>query len=269
MPFRILYGMSDITYFIAYYIIRYRRKIVFENLRNAFPEKSDKELEKISKSFYSYLCDLIVETIKNLTISKKASLARCKIKDVDVFEKLYSQNKNIILVIGHFGNWEWAGYSLSLSIKHQSVVIYKPLSNKYFNQFIYKIRTRLGAKLIPMNDTFREMVNNKDNLNVTTFIADQTPPPDGAYWTNFLNQDTPIFQGTEKIAKKLNYPVIFMSVNRLNRGYYEVSAEMLCENPANTSDGEISELHTRMLEKEIRKNPQFWLWSHRRWKHKR
>lgn len=269
LPFRVLYGLSDFIYFMLYHVLKYRRKVVSENLRNSFPEKSKAELKKIEQEFYSYLCDLIVETIKTLTISKKEALARFKINDNFLFEKLYAEKKNIILVMGHLGNWEWARLSLSLSSNFQLYGIYKPLSNKYFNQFMYKMRSRFGTKLIAMNDTYREMLKNKNEMNITAFIADQTPSPDNAYWTSFMNQETPIFRGTEKIAQKLNYAVVFANINRRKRGYYEASAELLFEYPKLTAAGVISEAHTRHLEQEIIKQPEIWLWSHRRWKHKK
>jgi KDO2-lipid IV(A) lauroyltransferase len=148
-------------------------------------------------------------------------------------------------------------------------VIYHPLENKFFNRMVIGMRTRFGTKLIEMKNTYRDMVKMKHETNATAFIADQTPPPDSAYWTQFMNQDTPVFKGTEVIARKLNYPVVFINVKRIKRGHYELIAEMLCEDPSATADGEITELHTRKLEEEIRKNPETWLWSHRRWKHQR
>jgi len=186
-----------------------------------------------------------------------------------LFDKMAAENKSIILVMGHLGNWEWAGNTFSLQLKQQLYVIYHPISNKYFDWLMFKMRSRFGTKLIPMKDTFREMLENRAELNATAFIADQTPAPESAYWTTFLNQDTPVFKGTELIARKINYPVVYATVKRLKRGYYEMHAEVLCETPKATSEGEISELHTRKLERDIIAQPEVWLWSHRRWKHKR
>jgi KDO2-lipid IV(A) lauroyltransferase len=134
---------------------------------------------------------------------------------------------------------------------------------------MYKMRTRFGTKLIAMKDTFREMLENKNELNATAFIADQTPAPESAYWTKFMNQDTPIFRGTELIARKINYPIVYATVKRVKRGEYVMYAELLCETPKATSEGEISEMHTRKLERDIIEQPEVWLWSHRRWKHKK
>lgn len=187
-----------------------------------------------------------------------------------LLEKLAAENKSLILVMGHVGNWEWAGNTVSLCCTHQLHIIYHPLRNKYFNGLIYRMRTRFGSKLIAMKDTFRAMLSNRQELNVTAFIADQTPSSaEAAYWTTFMNQDTPIFRGTELISRKINYPVVYGSIRKVKRGYYELLVEMLCESPKDTQEDEISEMHTRRLEKDIIKNPELWLWSHRRWKRKK
>ncbi len=271
LPFPIFYLFSDFIYFLLYYVIGYRKEVVYANLKNSFPGKSDAEIKKIRKQFYKYLCDLVLETFKTLTISQSSAKKRCYMgpETLELFNRYAEEKKSIIIVMGHFGNWEWAGNTFSLNCRQQLYVIYHPLSNKYFDGLIYRMRTRFGSKLIAMRDTYKDMIRLKEEVNATAFIADQTPAPESAYWTTFLNQDTPVFWGTEKIAKKVNYPVVYASVKRTGRGYYEIKAETLFENPKATTDGEISEAHTRKLEKEIREQPEIWLWSHRRWKHKR
>jgi Kdo2-lipid IVA lauroyltransferase/acyltransferase len=271
LPFPVLYLLSDGLYFILYRCIGYRKEVVYQNLRNSFPDESDAELKKIRKDYYRYLCDLTLETFKTLTINKKSMLRHCAFsaEATAVFAKLADEKKSIVLVMGHLGNWEWAGNSFSITCKQQLYVIYHPISNKYFDGLMYRMRTRFGTKLIAMKDTFKEMLRNRNEVNATAFIADQTPAPDSAYWTTFLNQDTPIFKGTEVIAKKLNYPVVYANVKRIKRGYYEIFAELLVDASANTTEGQISELHTKRLEKDILTVPATWLWSHKRWKHKR
>ncbi len=271
LPFRVLYFISTGLYGLLYYVLGYRKGVVMENLRKSFPEKSEEEIKGIAKRYYKYLCDLFLETFKTLTVSKETMLKHCYFNPQAkaVFDKLAAENKSIVLVMGHLGNWEWAGNTFSLVNKHQLYVIYHPISNKYFDWLMYKMRTRFGTKLIAMKDTFREMLENREELNATAFITDQTPAPQNAYWTTFLNQDTPVFKGTEMISRKVNYTVVYATVKRVKRGYYEMFAEVLCDNPKGTSDGEISEMHTRKLEKDIREQPEVWLWSHRRWKHKR
>ncbi|MCF8424952.1 MAG: lysophospholipid acyltransferase family protein [Bacteroidia bacterium] len=271
LPFSLFYLLSDLLYLLIYKVVGYREKVVYENLKNSFPEKSHKELKEIEEQFFHYLCDLVLETLKTLTISKKEALRRCAFNEnaIAIFKQLNDEKKSCILVMGHFGNWEWAGSSFSLLNSQQLYVIYHPLSNKYFDTLMYNMRSRFGTKLYAMKDTMREMIRNRHEINATAFIADQTPSPEGAYWTTFLNQDTPVFWGTEKIAQKLNYPVLYATVNRKKRGYYEVNVEYLVKNPKDTNEGEISELHTRKLEKDIIAQPEIWLWSHRRWKYKR
>jgi len=269
LPFWILYGISDIMYLFLYYILRYRRDVVNQNLRNSFPDKSPEELKKISKKFYSYLCDLTLESLKKLTMTRKQTLKHCKFHDTTLFKKLHSENRSIILLMGHYGNWEWAGSTFTLETDYQLYVIYKPLSNIHWENLMVKTRTMFGTKLIKVNNTLRDMINNKNTIGATAFIADQTPFPENAYWTKFLNQETPVFTGAEKISKKLNYPIVFINIIRTKRGYYEIFAELLEQEPKNTIENEISERFINRLEKEIIKKPEIWLWSHRRWKHKR
>lgn len=271
LPFPLFYLFSDVICFILYRVIGYRKKVVYENLKNSFPNKTHQELKFIEKKFYHYLCDLFLETLKTLTISKEDAIKRCNLTDnaIQLLNELYHQKKSCILVLGHYGNWEWAGNTFSLLNKQQLYVIYHPLTNKYFDNLMYQLRTRFGTKLYAMKETMREMIKNRNEVNATAFIADQTPSPEGAYWTTFLNQDTPVFWGTEKIAQKLNFPVIYVSVKRVKRGFYEIECEYLVKEPKLTKEGEISELHTKRLEKDIIEQPEIWLWSHRRWKHKR
>lgn len=271
LPFPLLYLLSDGLYFILYHVTGHRKKVVFTNLKNSFPEKTTAELIIIQKRFYRYFCDLLLETFKTLTISRENMLKRCSIDpNAEIlFEQLAASNKSIIIVMGHKGNWEWAGNTFSLCCKHQLYVIYHPLDNKYFNGLICKMRERFGTKLIPMKETFRDMIKNRHELSATAFIADQSPNPATAHWMNFLNQDTPVFMGTEKIAQKIKYPIVFVTVKKLTRGYYTLMAELLQSPPYIGSEGDITETHTRKLEADIIAQPETWLWTHKRWKRKR
>lgn len=272
LPSPIFYVLSDGLYFLVYHVIGYRKKVVYTNLKKAFPQKSEEEILVITKEFYHFLLDITLETFKTLTFTKKRALKHAYMSDsaLALFEKYRQQNQNVIIVMGHYGNWEWSGNAFSLMCKQKLFVIYHPLTNKYFDGLIMNMRKRFGTGLIAMNDTFREMIRNRSEVNATAFIADQTPSSgESAYWTTFLNQDTPVFWGTEMIAKKMNVPVVYVCIERKKRGVYEVNAETLIESPKDSKEGEISELHTRRLEKDIVKNPAYWLWSHRRWKHNR
>jgi Kdo2-lipid IVA lauroyltransferase/acyltransferase len=272
MPFRILYGVSDVFYVLLFYIFGYRKKVVLNNLRSSFPYKTEQELLVLRKKSYRYFCDLFVETFKTLTISKKAMIRHCSIEEqsLALLHKLASNGESVLLVLGHKGNWEWAGNTFSLLCKHQLFVIYHPLSNFHFDQLMYKMRTRFGTKLIAMKDTFKEMVRHRNTLSATAFIADQTPQPNNAHWMTFLHQDTPVFEGTEKIARKLNRKVIFVSVQKVKRGYYTIVLdEKNVLNPNDFKESALTEAHMRKLEESIIEEPETWLWTHRRWKHKR
>jgi len=196
LPFKLLYLFSDFLNLVLFRLIGYRKKVVLDNLHHSFPEKTEKELYKIYRKFYAHLCDFFLETIKTLTISKENLLKRCQFtpEAFDVFSRFADQNKSILLVMGHNGNWEWSCNAFNMLSRHQLFVIYHPISNKYFDGLMHRIRSRTGTRLIAMKNTYREMALNKGSLNATAFVADQTPQPGHAYWTTFLNQDTPVFR---------------------------------------------------------------------------
>jgi KDO2-lipid IV(A) lauroyltransferase len=186
----------------------------------------------------------------------------------EVFNDYQASGKPCILVCGHLANWEWAGQALHAS-NIQLDVLYHPLSSKWFDWFFYHIRSRHGIKPIAMQNALREMLSRKHIPTATTFIADQSPSPEGCHWLTFLNQDTPVFLGTEKLAKKFNYPVIYGDILRIKRGYYKVRFSLITDTPNDTPDFWITEEHSRRLEYSILEQPENWLWSHKRWKHKR
>jgi KDO2-lipid IV(A) lauroyltransferase len=269
IPFPLLYFFSDGIYFLLYRVLRYRRGVVRANLVKSFPEKPLHEIRLIEKGFYRYFCDLFLETFKTLTISRKNMVRHCELapETLAIFKRLEEENQSFMIVMGHFGNWEWGGNTFSICCKHQLYVIYHPLANRYFNSLTYRMRTRFGTRLIAMKDTLREMLGHRNQLTATAFIADQSPLPDRAYWMNFMNQDTPVFLGIEKIALKIRYPIVYISIRRVKRGYYKVFAERI-ELPLKLQKtGTITEIHTRKLEADIRNQPENWLWTHRRWKH--
>lgn len=269
LPFWLLYRLSDFVFVILYYLIGYRKKVVMTNLQNSFPEKSEAEIKRIQRKFYRYFCDLILETLKTLTISPKTLRKRVTFIDTTVFQKYYDQKQSIIVVMGHYGNWELGGARFAVEPFHKLNVIYHPIKDKNFDKLVYKMRTRLGNGLYAMKNTIRGMVGDRGELTATAFIADQTPSPKGAYWMEFLNQDTPIFTGTGKIANKMKYPVVYASVRRTKRGHYEIYMKDLVPNPAEVEPFEIVSMFTKELEKDILRQPEIWLWTHRRWKHKR
>ncbi|MCX8491234.1 MAG: lysophospholipid acyltransferase family protein [Cyclobacteriaceae bacterium] len=247
----------------------YRKKIVLENLRSSFPEKTEEEIQSIRKSFFKYLCDLVVETFKTLRMTEAEYNQRCIFQNPDWLIKLREEKRSIIIVMGHYGNWEWAGPSLTLTTKFQLVVIYRPLSNTYFEKMMVGMRTKFGTKITPVSQTLRDMVANRRSVTATALLADQYPASGSAYWANFLNQDTGFFTGPEKLSSKFDYPVVYIHVRRKKRGYYEVTPELLFESPKETNEGEITESYIKRLQADIIGDPSTWLWSHRRWKNKR
>ncbi|MBK9175604.1 MAG: lysophospholipid acyltransferase family protein [Flavobacteriales bacterium] len=270
LPFPLLYLLSDGIYFLLYRLLRYRKTVVITNLRKSFPEKSQAEINAIASRFYRWFCDLTLETLKTLTIGPPAVRSRVAFEGLDILEGYANKKQSVILVLGHFGNWELAGarYSQEKTIP-QLYVIYHPLQNLGFDRLMHHMRTRHGTKLYTMRETNKSMIRDRHLLTATAFIADQTPAPERAYWMTFLNQDTPVFFGTEALARKLGYPVIYISITRPRRGYYRMVVETLVSEPRNTKEGEITEVHTRRLERDIQEHPELWLWTHRRWKHKR
>lgn len=270
MPFFILYGISDIVAFIMQYIWKYRKQTIDENLANAFPEKTKIELKKIKKQFYRNFSDLIFEIIKERHITKAQILKRIEFQNMELIEGLYDKKRSIIANIGHCGNWEWMAIAMSLSMRHKGFAVAKPLSDSFFNKYLWFLRTRLiPGHLINFKDTFKVMKNNRHELCLTIIAGDQTPTrSEIEYWTLFLNQPTPVFLGSERIAKALNQSVIYLDIYRKKRGYYVVETSMLFENPKETATYEITNKHVAVLEEKIKQRPDNWLWSHRRWKHK-
>lgn len=271
LPLRILYLLSDFFFFLIYYIARYRKGVVMTNLMNAFPEKQVREIKHTARKFYRHLCDNFIESFYVLNMSAKELNERYRYKNIELLKEILQQNNNIIMVLGHYGNWDWL-CGLPYHIDSQVVAIYHPLSNKYFNELFTRLRTKFGVKLIQMSTAYREMLKAKQNniSTITFFLADQRPIWSSArYWTTFLNQETPVLLGSEAIAKKLDQPVVFLCVRKIKRGYYESEFKSVSKNPAQTKEFEITETHTRMLEQVIVDNPEYWLWSHKRWKHKR
>ncbi len=271
LPMRILYVYSEIFAFVLYDIVRYRRKVVRNNLSNAFPDKSMDEIIRIEKKFYSFFTQWIVESIKLTSISKDELKKRCSYTEnfYRIFDHCYNQKKDIVALMGHYGNWEWAGASFHLYFKHHLRVLYHPLSNATFNKIMKKIRTRLGMHLLPMHSALKFIIQNKSNDNAYTFVADQSPSLENSFWMSFLHQDTAVYYVPEKISKKINAVNVAVIVYpQTRKGYYLIDAQEL-----NTSDHHqlypVMYQFMKILEENIQKRPEYWLWSHKRWKLKK
>lgn len=267
LPLRVLYVISDFFYIILYHLTGYRRKVVFNNLKNSFPEKTINELKVIEKRYYRYLADLIIESVKSFTISPEEIKMRFVIKNLSAITSHLNNGRPVIAVSGHYGNWEWGSLAISQLLKDDILIVYKPLSNKRFESLINSVRSKFGAVMVPMKSTLRKLSEYKNKPYLLALVGDQTPTKEESnYFTNFLNQDTAVFLGVEKIAVKFDNPIVYFNITRIKRGYYECEIKPLVNNPKLTSKFEITKLHTMELERNIQKAPEFWLWSHKRWK---
>jgi KDO2-lipid IV(A) lauroyltransferase len=271
LPFPVLHRISDLLFYLIYYLIGYRKKVVFTNLSNSFPEKTESQITDLAKSFYRHLCDLIVGSIKLFSISMDDVVARSKFVNPELLDAYFEEGRSIIIVAGHYNNWEFFAQSCNLQMKHQAVGIYTPLSNAFFEKKFSESRGRYDVILLPKNEVKQFFEANGDQKIAVIFGADQSPSPKTkrVYWTTFLNQDTAVMFGTEKYAREYGYPVIFAKMRRIGRSQFEISFELLEEDPANTAYGAITEKHTRMLEQQILEDPAYYLWTHRRWKRTR
>jgi KDO2-lipid IV(A) lauroyltransferase len=269
-PFWLIYGLSNLFYIVVYYFIGYRKKVVAQNLRNSFPEKSDAEIKKITKQFYRHFSDLTLEAIKLGQIKEKDFKKRMKVKNPELINRYFEQGKSVVVLTSHHNNWEW-GSVFSLFLKHKILGVYKPLHNLQFDKYINSNRARFGAEMVPNSAVLRRVIKaEKENEMVFIWLAgDQTPPANSKFWLMFLNQETPFYPGPAAISRRFNYPVIFQNTVKIKRGYYEVTFEVLFENASEYSETEIMMAYIQKMEDTIHKQPAYYLWSHKRWKHKR
>ncbi|MFA5329600.1 MAG: lysophospholipid acyltransferase family protein [Prolixibacteraceae bacterium] len=267
-PFWLLYFCSDIFFLISFHLIQYRKKTVIQNLRNSFPEKNDSEIRKIAHDFYRHFSDLVFETLKSFQITEQTLKKRVHYKNPEVLDELYEAGKSVALLSGHYGNWEWTA-SLPKIIKHRVNVIYRPIQDETFNQFMKKARSRFGMILMAARISMRTMLEleKTGQLYATYYLTDQTALKDTDYWMIFLNQETAVFPGAEKMASRFKQAVVFMDIQKVKRGYYEIEFIKLFDDASETKEYEVTKAHTKFLEEIIRKRPEYWLWSHKRWKH--
>lgn len=270
LPLWVLYLQSTLLYFVAYYLIGYRKKVVKGNLRLVFPEKSDLEINSIAKTFYQHLCDIVFETIKNLTISEAEAKKRFSFENLEVIEDLHQKNKSILLMCGHYASWEWSGI-LNDQNPYQGIAVYKKLDNPYFDALVKKIRGRFGALIIPNTKIATSLYRfeKKGVKTMTLILSDQTPKL-GAYKhrDTFMGIDVPVFTGTEELAKKLDFAAVYFRIRKIKRGYYKASFIPIAEHSPSVPDYEITRAFLIEIEKQIREEPAYYLWSHKRWKHR-
>ncbi|MEI7727437.1 MAG: lysophospholipid acyltransferase family protein [Bacteroidota bacterium] len=270
IPFRLLFGFADFIFYLVFYIVGYRKKVVFDNLRNSFPEKPESEINRIAKAFYHHFADMVIESLKAFTMTEEAVIRRYKFDEVSIPDEFYQNGRSVIVVAGHYGNWEWAGIAAGKQMLHKPVGFYKPLSNIFIDRYIQKTRVQGRANLASIVKTAETFKTDYGEPAAFYMVADQSPSSARlAYWVNFLNQETAVLHGPEKYARVHNFPVVFASVKKVKRGYYTVDFKMLEPEPNQTKTGEITGRFMKMLEEVIVSNPEYYLWSHRRWKLKK
>jgi len=271
LPMKILYFISDGIYILLYYVIGYRKKVVRNNLKLAFPEKSEAELLEIEKKSFRHFVDVFVEMIKSFTISKKEISKRFVIKNLETVDDFYNNNKSLIIMAMHYANWEWViRVNLYKLIRHQFYVAYKKIKNKYFNEKMKASRSKFNGIMIPTSGLVDLIQKNDINGKLSAYglLSDQSPKLNKThYWADFLGVNVPIHTGAEMLAKKHNYPVLYLHVERVKRGYYESTIEVLAEHPREFKDYEITDLFLQKIEKQIRKDPEYYFWTHKRFKH--
>ena len=268
LPFRVLYVLSVFNYLLMYHVGRYRRKVVRENLEKSFPEKTEAERLQIERKFYRYLSDYMLEDLKLLHMSAEDLCQRMIYKNTEQYLELTEKYGGIIVMIPHYANYEWLiGMGSVMKPGDVPVQVYKPLKDKYLNELFKQIRSRFGGYNIPKHSTAREIIKLKrEGKNmVVGLITDQWPSGD-RYWTTFMGQETAFLNGAERIAKIMNFPVFYCELTKTRRGYCEAEFKLMTEAPKETVEGEITDMFAHELEQTIRREPAYWLWSHKRWK---
>ncbi|MFM6954228.1 MAG: lysophospholipid acyltransferase family protein [Sphingobacteriaceae bacterium] len=268
VPFWLLYLLSDGVFYFLYYVIGYRKQVVRDNLRRSFPNKTEQEQLEIEKTYFRFLSDNLLESVKLLSMRKKSIQKRFSLKNPELITQFTDKDQSILLAMSHYANWEWAAPGLTSALNVKTIIVYKPLTNTSVEKIINGIRSQYGAIMVPMKQTIRTILEHQGETTMSILVSDQTPSArDNMHFVDFLNQPTAVFQGLEKIAKLTKSPVVYMNVVRVKRGYYEAVFTLLEDKPLSTADNEITEKYNKELENIILADPAYWLWSHKRWKH--
>lgn len=266
LPLSIIYLITDFLFLILKYIFPYRQKVILKNIKNSFPNWSDDQHKELQTKFYHHFTDLLAEGIKNISISKNELSSRFKFNNPEILNELFKRDLNVILVSGHYNNWEWMITSQALGLKHQALGIGMPLKNGFWDKVLNKRRSRFGMT-IGTSANIHEIFKNTLKPFATLLLSDQSPGDERkSYWMDFMNQATPVIFGCEYLAHQYNQAVVYFEIIKSKRGYYEVNFNLITDNPTGSSWGQITEKHTKLLEETILKEPANWLWSHNRWK---
>jgi KDO2-lipid IV(A) lauroyltransferase len=266
LPFSILYMKADFFAFVLNKIIKYRKKVILKNLENSFPQKINIDL--LVNQFYHYLADTFLESIKCFTIGKKNLLKRITCDNPEMMEQYARENRSVIFMSAHYGNWEYLIYAMNLLFPHWAIGVGKPLSNQIMNNLTNRRRSRFGMKIISAMNIKEEFAKDKNTLTAALFLSDQYPGGVGkGYATTFLNKHTEFLYGAEKYAKEYNYPVVYADIERIRRGYYKIHLIKISDYPQEEPKGNIMNTYITLLEQTIQRAPAYWLWSHKRWKH--
>jgi len=262
-----LYGISNVLHFFIYHVFTYRRVTVRKNLCMSFPDKTSKEIRLIEKRFYKHFSDLIVEGVKSFSLSKEELEHRVTVTNLDLIQQLILKDKSVLGVLGHMGNWEWVILRLAQEANFPVHALYQPSSSKRFDSWMRNNRQRFGAMLESTRQLRPLLKKVKEQPIAIGSLVDQTPVHvEKAYWTNFMRQSTPVYTGSEKMARQYDMAVIYVSIHKTGRGFYHVNFELITDDPSKMAENEITETHTRLLENSIIQQPEAWLWTHRRWK---
>ena len=271
LPFRIFYWFSDCVYFLVYYILGYRKKTVRENLALTLPHLNNEQRKTIEKKFYQHMCDMFLEMIKTMSISPEEMGKRFTVTNIEVIRDYEQKGKSIVLFASHYASWEWL-LSLTKKLKFKAIGVYKKLANPYFDKLIREIRSKYGTELVSTKETIPLMAQNQRDgiLALYGLASDQSPKYDRIFhWNNFMGIEVPVHTGAEMLAKKYDASVMFIKVKKIKRGYYEATFIPICDNPKEYENFDITEIYLREVEKQILEAPEYYLWTHKRWKHRR
>jgi len=269
LPYRIFYLFSDFVFFLVFHVFGYRKKVVYDNLKLVFPEKPEKEIRRIRKEFFKHMCDMFLEMVKTMGLSKEDIKKRYHIKNVEIIQEI-EQEKSILVPCSHYANWEW-NVSLNLYVQSKGYAVYQKVANKYFDKLVKDFRSRWNTTLITTHETVKTVMRNKkqDITAIYGMVSDQSPMVVHAhYWDKFMGITVPIYNGTEVLARKLDLAVVFMKVSKVKRGYYEAEFIPITLSGANTEPNEITKKFIQLAEQQIHEKPEHYLWSHKRWKHR-